>query len=312
MTALALTLSPPQRRMPAALAGVLWGSVAVAIWGVYLAFARANVASGVLPADLTFVRYMTAGLVMLPYLARRGVSDAGGVSWSRAIALAMLAGPLFLLASASGFRFAPLAHGAVLQPAALTIGGLLLSAAVLGDRLTRWRIAGTAIIVAGLILIAGPGVLSGGVGALRGDALFALAGGMWALFAVLSRRWNVAPMAATAAVAVISAAVYSPVYLATRGVAPLLAQPLSLLAEQVVVQGVLSGIVAVFAFGRAVELLGAARAAALPALVPVVATLIGIPVTGELPGSLQVAGLVVVTLGLFATQRSTLRNGDLT
>ena len=183
------------------------------------------------------------------------------------------------------------------------MAGLALGALVLGDHLTRTRVLGAAVILAGLALVAGPGALEAGVPALAGDALFALAGLMWAAFAVLCRRWNVSPIAATTAVSVLSAAIYTPLFLLTRSAAELLAQPAATLTRQVVVQGVLSGVVAVFAFGRAVELLGAPRAAALPALVPVVAILVGVSVTGELPTGLQAVGLIVITLGLLAIQR---------
>jgi drug/metabolite transporter (DMT)-like permease len=207
------------------------------------------------------------------------------------------------LAGASGFLFAPLSHGAVVQPAAITVAGLAFGALVLGDRLTRTRVAGAGVIVAGLALVAGPAAIDGGLRALVGDALFAFAGLMWAGFAVLSKRWGVSPIAATAVVSVLSAAIYDPLFLASRGADALLAQPPATLVQQVVVQGVLSGVVAVFAFGRAVELLGAARAAAFPALVPVVAILAGVPLTGELPYIVQAAGLLTVSLGLLVTQR---------
>lgn len=110
-------------------------------------------------------------------------------------------------------------------------------------------------------------------------------------------------MAATAVVSVLSALVYAPVHLATHGLEALLAQPPAVLLQLAVVQGVLSGVVAVFAFGKAVEALGAPRAAAFPALVPVVAIVAGELLGGELPLPLQAVGLFVVTLGLLITQR---------
>jgi drug/metabolite transporter (DMT)-like permease len=244
-----------------------------------------------------------AGAIMLPWLLRHSPGTMAGIGWRHAVVLSLLAGPLFILAGASGFLFAPLSHGAVVQPATITVAGLALGALLLGDRLTRIRVVGAGVILVGLALVAGPGAISGGVRALAGDALFALAGLMWAGFAVLSKRWRVSPITATAVVSVLSALIYAPLFLATRGADALLAQPAATLVQQVVVQGVLSGVVAVFAFGRAVELLGAPRAAAFPALVPVVAILTGVPVTGELPTLLQAAGLVIVTAGLLVTQR---------
>lgn len=286
-----------------AIKGTAWGIAAVTIWGVYLAFARANVSAGVLPADLAFVRYTVAGAIMLPWLLRHSPLTLAGMGWRSGVVLTLLAGPLFILAGSSGFLFAPLSHGAVVQPAAITVVGLALGALVLGDRLTRMRVLGAAVILAGLAFIAGPEAIGVGLRSLFGDALFALAGLMWAGFAVLSKRWGVSPIAATAVVSVLSAVVYAPLFLATRGTDVLLAQPMATLIQQIVVQGVLSGVVSVFAFGRAVELLGAPRAAAFPALVPVVAILTGVPVTGELPNIVQAVGLIVVTLGLLTTQR---------
>jgi drug/metabolite transporter (DMT)-like permease len=212
-------------RLPPALRGTLWGLAAVAVWGLYLASARAGVTAGIAPADLAFLRYATAGLVLLPWLLRHAPRRAGGIGWRRAAVLTTLAGPLFILIGTTGFRFAPLAHGAVVQPAALTLGGLLLGAWVLKDRLTPMRVAGAAVILAGLAAIAGPGLLQGGPGALLGDAFFAAAGLMWAVFAVLQKRWAIAPLAATAVVSVLSLTAYAPAYLVLRGPASLLALP---------------------------------------------------------------------------------------
>jgi drug/metabolite transporter (DMT)-like permease len=288
--------------MPPALQGTLWGGAAVTIWGLYLAFARANVSQGILPADLALIRFVTAGLIMLPWLSRHRQAVRRETEWSKAAILTLLAGPLFILVGASGFKFAPLSHGSVIQPGTITIAGLMLGAVLLGDALTRARMIGAAVIVSGLALVAGPSALHGGPTSLIGDSLFAAAGLMWALFAVLSRRWSVSPLTATAVVSVLSAAVYTPFFLATRGISALSALPVDTLFQLIVLHGVLSGVVAVFAFGRAVELLGAPRAAAFPALVPVIATLAGIAIIGEVPSLTQLAGLLITTLGLCVTQ----------
>jgi drug/metabolite transporter (DMT)-like permease len=78
----------------------------------------------------------------------------------------------------------------------------------------------------------------------------------------------------------------------------LLSAPPRVLLPQIIVQGVLSGVVAVLAFSRSVQILGAARASVFPALVPVSATLLGIPIVGEIPTAMQGAGLAIVSLGL--------------
>lgn len=299
----AATLSLPRRfTLSPSVQGTLWGLSAVSIWGIYLAVARANVGAGILPVDIAFVRYATAGLVMLPWLLRHWYATRADVGLGKAAVLTALAGPLFILVGASGFAFAPLSHGSVIQPAAITIGGLLFGAVLLGDAITRRRLVGTAIILSGLLFVAGPAAFEGGRQQIVGDMLFASAGLMWALFAVLSRRWSVSPIAATAIVSVLSALVFSPLFLAFRGIDALMAIPVASLFQLIVFHGLLSGVIAVFAFGRAVQLLGAARAAAFPALVPVVATLSGVLLIGEVPAALQILGLLVTTAGLVVSQ----------
>jgi len=159
---------------------------------------------------------------------------------------------------------------------------------------------GAAIIVFGLAIVAGPGLLSGDAQTLIGDVMFVAAGLMWALFTALTRKWNIAPLPATAVVSVISALIYVPWFLGTQGLDRLAALPATELMMLVLLQGVLSGVVSIIAFTRAVQILGAGRTAVFPAIVPVVAILIGIPVAHEIPTPLQWIGVAVVLVGLLS------------
>ena len=286
-------------RASAARRGILLGLGAALIWGAYVAFARAGVADGLWPEDFVLLRFGIAGLIMLPYMLRKGIGTLAGVGWGRGFVLMLCAGPLFMLLVPAGFIYAPLPHGAVIPPASTVLCSLMLAALVLGDHPSRRRTAGVVLILAGLVCIAGSGFLAGaGARAWIGDLMFFGAGLLWAIFTVLQQRWRVAPMQAVAALSVFSMLVVVPPYLLWSGFDRLLALPLPLLATQVVIQGVLAGAVAVLAYSSAVMILGASRAAAFPALVPGTATLIGIPLTGEWPSALQWIGIAVVTLGL--------------
>ncbi|HEY9181967.1 MAG TPA: EamA family transporter, partial [Gammaproteobacteria bacterium] len=57
-------------------------------------------------------------------------------------------------------------------------------------------------------------------------------------------------------------------------------------------------IVALLLYTRAVAILGAARGAVFAALVPTFSLLIAIPLLHELPTHLQLAGVVLVTVGM--------------
>lgn len=278
--------------------GIALGFAAAAIWGAYLAMAKAGVSAGLAPSDIAVIRYGVAGIIMLPWLAAHGLRDCAGVGWGRAIALALLVGPLFILIGVGGYRFAPLAHGAVMQPAALTILSIVLAALVLKDRPTVGRLVGVAGMLAGLAIIAGPGLLKGGSLTPLGDAMFIVAGAMWAVFTLLTKLWKVEPLPATAAVSVLSALVYVPGYFAVETIDRLANAAPSMLLAQILVQGVLSGVVAVIAFTKAAALIGTARAAVFPAIVPAIAILLGVPIAGEWPSAVQLAGLGLVSMGL--------------
>lgn len=285
-------------RLTPELRGMLFGAAAVLMWGMYLAFARAGISSGLTGFDFTAIRYGTAGLVMLPWLLRNNPKTMGGVGWIHAIWLMVLAGPIFIWLGVGGYMFAPLAHGAVIQPATIVIGTTVLAAFFLKDRPDRNRLIGLAVIVLGLVTIAGPALLQGGALTPFGDGMFVAAGLFWAGFTTLTRLWGIKALPATTAVSVLSGALVLPIYASAIGFDRLLALPLHILMTQIVVQGVFSGVLAVIFYTRAAELLGPAKAAIFPALVPAAATLIGIPVVGEIPTLAQFAGLALVSIGL--------------
>jgi hypothetical protein len=64
-------------------------------------------------------------------------------------------------AGVAGYTFAPLAHGAVMQPAGLTLGSIGLGAILFRERIPRQRLAGILVMFSGLAFITGPNLLSG-------------------------------------------------------------------------------------------------------------------------------------------------------
>ena len=277
---------------------MLYGFGAVAIWGSNLALARAGVTHGLTGMDFALFRFLTAGLVMLPWLLLNQPKSLAGVGWGRGAVLAILAGPLFILLGIGGYKFSPLAHGAVMQPASIIIVSTLLAALILNDRPKSERVLGITTMLMGLAIIAGPALFQGAATTPVGDLMFVAAGSLWAGFTILARRWNIKALPATAAVSVISGAIILPIYLLTQDLAHLALIPWFTIGTQSLVQGVMSGVVAVIFSSRAAELGGAARASTYLALVPAAAIVIGIPITGELPTLVQLGGLVFVSLGL--------------
>jgi drug/metabolite transporter (DMT)-like permease len=277
------------------LAGATYGVLAALIWGGFPAITKLSLTSNALSAwDVTALRFGTAGLILLPIFLRDGL---GSLRWTRALLLACGAGAPYVLLTAGGLAFAPAGHMGVITPSSMLLFSTLGSWWLLGDRPAGGRVAGVLTILIGLVMLGWDGLTNHLDRTWLGDVMFMLGGLFWASYTIGSRAWSVAPFHATVVVAVLSMIGFLPAYVVLAG--PRLATaPWSEIVIQVVFQGVLSAIVALLLYTRAVALLGAARGAVFAALVPAFSLLVAIPVLHELPTRLQVIGAVLVTLGM--------------
>ena len=245
--------------------------------------------------DLAALRFAVAGLLCLPLALRRGA----GVGWGRLLVMAAAVGAPYTLVLYAGLTLAPAAHGAVIITGGTPVLSALLSWAWLGERPRAASVAGFVTIVAGLVLVGSPG-LRGGTGSRvwLGDLFFVVAGVMWALYTVCARRWHADPLRVTAAVWAL-ALLYVPIYAAAAG-GRLLAAPRGEVVFQAVYQGVGVAIVALALYSFAIRVLGASAAALFMPLTPVFGVLLGVPVLGEVPGAVQVIGMLAVMVGMVA------------
>jgi len=283
--------------------GILCGTGAALFWAAGFVAARHGIAIGLSPADIIVHRFVWAGLVFLPLLARDGLADLGGVGWRKGVLVTLLGGPLFAFFSYAGFLFVPLAHGGVIQPSCAALGGLVLATIVLKERLPAQRAAGALVIVGGLVVIGGDGLANIGMHGLIGDLSFAIAGLMFATFGALLRFWRIQPIRAVVVTSVVSL-VYLPVHWLFFGFERIRAIGLDENLLQLVAQGMLAGAAAIYLFTRSLVLLGASRGAVFPSLVPGFTLVIGAFALGELPSLAHVAGFSIVMLGFWLTQRT--------
>ena len=282
--------------------GILSGAIMALGASLSFAAARAGILGGLQAIDLIFARFLVAGAIMLPLLLRFGVRDLAGIGIGRALVLTALGGTFFALLQTGGYGYAPLAHGAVIAPATVTIVSTIGAALFLRERLGRNHLTGAAIVLVGIVLIGWDGLIQpSGERAWLGDLMFFASSVLWAGFTLLLRHWRVPAVRATAVVSVLSCLISTPGYLLLMGWAHLQAPPLGMLAFQGLVQGGLQGAITMIAYGQAVVLLGVSRAVLFPAIVPAASVLVGIPIVGEIPSVLQIAGLCCVTLGLLVT-----------
>jgi drug/metabolite transporter (DMT)-like permease len=167
----------------------------------------------------------------------------------------------------------------------------------LGERPSRRQLSGYGMIAAGLFALVGAYVRSEGRLDIGGAAALVTAAVLWAGYTLRLPRAGVTSLQAAALICFWSAIVYLPLYLGLN-LSSLGRASESELVFQSIYQGVMMSVVSLFAFNRAVVLLGPRAAAVIIALVPVAATLLAIPVLGEWPSWPSAAAICILALGV--------------
>jgi drug/metabolite transporter (DMT)-like permease len=278
--------------------GMAFGALCALIWGIQPIVSKISVTDGLTAADVTVLRFLAAGIVLLPVALRAPGFPVGQLGWTRAAALSVLAGAPFSLALVGGVAFAPAFHSAVIGPALTPITAMLLGLVFLRERPAWAQLGALALIVAGLVLFSIEAFEGAPAreGAWRGDLLFALSGCMWAGFGFLANRWKASSVGAAAAISILSLlsvplfAFFMPLHM--------LHAPFLAILTQALFQGVLVGVVALYLYTRAVALLGPLQAALFMPLTPIVTAVIDLIYLSEQPSITETVGMVAVVGGM--------------
>ena len=276
--------------------GALYGLAAVTIWSGWIVVARLGLRSSLTPWDIAALRFGVAGSLMLPFVLSRGLAiDRLGWVGLAAIVLGGAA-PVFL--ANTGLLFAPAAHAGALFPGVMPLMVALLAGAILKEEFTTAKKIGFAFILPGVFIIAwGSG---GELGSLQnvGHCLFLAAALAWAFYTVAMRKARLDGLHAAAISAGGSMALYLPVFAVSPG-GNLASAPFGDIALQAVVQGVLTAIVSLLLYGRAVAILGASSGAAFAALCPAMTAVLAIPILGEWPTIHDWAAVGLISVGVY-------------
>ena len=279
------------------LVGVAAALVAVAVWAGWIIATRHATATVALPAAwLAVLRFLPPAVLLAPVWLKHGLLPRGVPLWLLAAMVAGSGAPFFLVAAA-GLARVPAAEAAVLLPGTMPLCVAVLAALVLRERIGLLRAAGFGLVAAGVAAIGWAALAHGGVGHIAPRLVVLCGAALWAVYTVAFRRSGLGALAATALVAVWSTLIALPLAL-IQGIAPLVDAGLAVVATQVLLQGILSGLVAILAFSVAVKRLGASKAAALSSLTLAAATLLAIPVLGEIPSGAALAGIALTLAGV--------------
>jgi len=333
------TLSPvaialTHRRVPPRVMGALAAVVTVLIWTAFIVVARASADPTRAPTlttyDIMLARLLGAGLLLLPlgfvmtYQQRlrqleafRACGQSGAAPLPQGsllgfsplplgvtLRIGVFGGLLYALVTYSGFAFAPAAHASVLLPGSLPLWTALLALWMLGAGISPTRALGLLCIVAGDLLVGGPGLLhvTDGSGVWLGDLLFVVGSVAWAVYSVWVRKYALPAVHATTAITVLGFFVYVPVYvtlLATGLVqGHFFSAPLRDVLLQMAMQGVGSVVVSGITFNMMIRYYGPVRSTMLTALVPGLSAVSAGWLLHEPLTTNVLAGLLLVTVGI--------------
>jgi drug/metabolite transporter (DMT)-like permease len=277
--------------------GALFGLAAVSIWSGWIVVARLALRTSLTPWDITAIRFGVAGIIVLPYLIKKGLAvDRLGLTGLAAILLGG-GSPMVLVANA-GLVFAPAAHAGALFPGVMPLQVTILAAFLLGEAFTVSKRIGFVLILVGAIgIVWGAG---GTIGSRQniGHALFLAAGLLWAFYTVAMRNAQLEGLHAAAIAAAGALVTYVPAYGAVTGMS-LFNAPLRDIVLQAFVQGLLTAVISLLLYGQAINILGASSGAAFAALCPAMTALFSIPVLGEWPTTIDWLAIILISIGVY-------------
>lgn len=269
--------------------------LAVSIWGAWIVSTRHAVHGHLSPAAVGWLRFVVPAVVLAPAWLRIGIWPRHGL-WPFIFCF-IGAGGIFFLVVANAMRFIPAADVGPLLPGTMPLVVALISVIFLKERLGLSRAIGFACIALGVLTLGGRGLFFSEDGAWRGHLMVLSGAVMWAGYTLAFRRTGMRPTEIVGLTGVWSIIILTPFGLP---------DVISALNEgygrevlfQLLMQGALSGVIALVAFGVAIERLGSSRAAAFTGLVPALAAAIAVPMLDEHPDTAAVIGVIATGIGV--------------
>ncbi len=295
-------------RQPLSIAAIALGIFTVFLWGLWPVLSRFSIQQDFNPNDIVALRFWVAGLVLLPYLIKKGW---GGLSPWMILFVSCAGGMLYAYLALSGLLFAPAGHAGMFIPSTMMVTTALGSWLVFGDKPTGQKVFGIAIIIIGILMTNYFGSDANDATAdiistkevWIGHLLFIVAGFCWGNFTVAARKAQLPALHMTAIISVISMVVFTPLYF-IFGEPKIWQASLDDIVFQGVFQGLVISILALYTYTKTIELMGPSRASLFAALVPGFAVLIAYPVLGEEPRMIELLGLALVTVGMIVTLKA--------
>ncbi|MCP4866448.1 MAG: DMT family transporter, partial [Alteromonas sp.] len=270
--------------------GYLSITVTLLIWASFFLSLKGGANSNLTPADIALTRFFIPTLLLLP-LVWKARNIVTAVPARYLLGMFIGSGLPYLLVAGTAMQFVPVSHGSALVPGTLPLFVTGIAVLFFKQPLSRHRVAGLAMVLFGIVLFLGASLSSLNFEYTKGHLLFLCGSLMWAIFTISARVANLDALVSAGFISLCSTLLLLllivtgtlPSHLADT---PIAQWPFTELAVHSAVQGVGAGLIAAFTYLYAVKTLGAERSAAFGSATPAIATLLAIPLFGEIPDTL--------------------------
>jgi len=190
----------------------------------------------------------------------------------------------------------PASSVGILLGGSMPLATALIGTTIFSERPDRMRVIGFTAIVASVAILLTRSLAVSAPTSWIGYALLPAAATLWAIYTHAFRRSGLSPLQGSALIAVWSFLIHLAL-VACFG-STLAGVPVREIALQITSQGILSGLVAMVAYGFAVKSLGGTQAAAFTALTPVLAMIGGAVLLGEQIGPFEILAAIITAAGV--------------
>ncbi|WVT74264.1 DMT family transporter [Sinorhizobium chiapasense] len=276
-------------------AGYAGAMVTVLIWAGWILATRHSAGTALGTIDLGLIRYGIPALLLAPVWLKTGLLP-------RRLPILLLAmmvtgsGAVFFQVSAFAIHSVPASSVGILLGGSMPLATALIGITIFGERPDRMRMIGFTAIVAGVAILLTRSLAVSAPTSWIGYALLPAAATLWAIYTHAFRRSELSPLQGGALIAVWSFLIH--LALVAWFGSTLAGVPAREIALQITSQGILSGLVAMVAYGYAVKSLGGTQAAAFTALTPVLAMIGGAVLLGEQIGPFEILAAIITAAGV--------------
>ncbi len=269
----------------------------VMIWSGWIIVSSWGVHQSLTPWDITFLRFTTAALVTTPFLYRKR-KNLRSIFNTKVALCGLGCGFPYAMASFFGLSSSPAQNAGVIVNGLLPLLAAAISYFWVKQRISKAKLLGIALIGLANALI----LFEGGGANLRGTFFLFCAALFLASYTVSMNVWHISVDVMIVAVPWINALLFFPIWLfAPTGIYVATTSEILL---QILYQGVLVSVIALFLMTYAIHALGSVTASTFMGIVPVVTAFLALVILPEPFSLMTTFSVVACSVGVVAYSAS--------